>query len=140
MKRPPRRRLTEALSIARPAATIDASSPSAPIQRSFHRISVAARSRLYSPAKVPQPQAGGQLERDPVYGYARGRKSLDYVLFHPPGHRADESFWGRRRIGSTYPQELRYERRIVRDPVSHHYSTTGPRDTDDLLGHIERAR
>src|SRR5271170_6577687 len=72
--------------------------------------------------------------------HSRARKSLDYVAFNSPCHRADESFRGRWRVSRTYLQYLSYQRRVVWNPVSHNNPATGSSYTDHLIGNIVGSR
>src|SRR5205085_2374465 len=55
-------------------------------------------------------------------------------------HGTDEPFWRWRRVGGADLQDLRHERRIVRDPVPHDDPASGPRHPDHLLRHVEGLR
>ena len=65
---------------------------------------------------------------------------LDHVLLDAPGHRADEPFRRRRGVRRADLQNLRHQRRIIGDPVSHHDPTAGPCHANHLLRDIERSR
>ena len=69
---------------------------------------------------------------------ARGGESLDYVGVDSPRHRADEAVRGRRRIRRADLEQLRDERRIVWDPVSHDDSATRARYAHHLFRNLER--
>ena len=55
-----------------------------------------------------------------------------------PGHRTDEAFRRRRREARADLQDLRHERRIVRDPVAHDDPAARFRDANHLFRHVER--
>src|SRR4029079_7697252 len=83
---------------------------------------------------------GIPLERDLLFRNSCGCESLDHVFLDAPGHGADESFRGRRRVGGADLQDLGDERRVIGDPVAHYDPAAGPCHTNELLCDIERLR
>ena len=71
------------------------------------------------------------------FGTPACAKALDDVTLHTPRHGTDEAFRRRRRKRRADLQQLRYERRIVRNPVAHHDAAAGFRNAHHLLRDIE---
>src|SRR5262249_15624691 len=61
------------------------------------------------------------VKRDLIRRDSGAAKPLYDVVLYTPGHRADKAFRRRRRIGRADLQNLRYQRRVIGNPVSHHH-------------------
>src|SRR5438874_1644993 len=111
--------------------------------RSFERIH--RRSVIFSKLSNEVSRCGRKIERIAVSDERNlllwnpcGSKSLDHVALDPPCHRADEAFRRWRGISGADLQNLRHQRWVIRNPVSHDDSAARPGHTHHLLGDIER--
>src|SRR5262249_48811500 len=105
---------------------------------------VHGRAVIFSEGSRELGGCSGEVESVSIFGegnvllwHSRSGKSLEHVVFDTPRHRADEALrWGRR-VGGTNLENLRHQRGVAGNPVSHDNPATGPGYAHYLLSHIE---
>ena len=101
---------------------------------------VAAGTRRRTPPACPAKSNVYVSRTNEIFsaGTPAAAKRSTTLALDAPRHRADEALRRRRRVRGADLQDLRHQRRVVRDPVAHDDAAAGPRHAHHLLGHVER--